>query len=105
MGKINILGTEYDICIDNTLVKSGLDGQCKEYDKLIQVRSAKNMLCEEEADEVKRRRFNEVLRHEIVHAFFIEAGLNEYYSDEQLVDWIAIQFPKILKAFQEAECI
>lgn len=52
-----------------------------------------------------------VLRHEIVHAFLYESGLwqNAYGSkcwakNEEMVDWIAIQSPKIHKAFKEAGC-
>lgn len=55
--------------------------------------------------EDKRTRYNEVLRHEVIHAFFNECGLAEYCNDEQLVQWIAVQFPKILKVFQGLNCI
>ena len=47
-----------------------------------------------------------VLRHEIIHAFFTESGLIDncdYAVNEELVDWIAIQFPKILKAIEQVE--
>ena len=30
---------------------------------------------------------------------------NEDLTIEEMVDWIAIQFPKILKAFQKCECV
>lgn len=51
----------------------------------------------------------ETLRHEIVHAFFNESGLcgnslqysGAWSQNEELVDWIALQFPKLLKAFEE----
>lgn len=46
-----------------------------------------------------------MLRHELIHAFFCEAGLDDYSSNEQLVDWIAIQSPKIFKIFQELEIL
>ncbi|MCK9576914.1 MAG: hypothetical protein M0R51_13505 [Clostridia bacterium] len=42
-----------------------------------------------------------VLRHEVIHAFFYESGLSEYVHNETLTDWLAIQFPKIAKAFRE----
>lgn len=54
----------------------------------------------------------ETVRHEIIHAFLIESGLDgnwqhaeEFGHDETMVDWIAMQFPKIQKAFQEAGVI
>ena len=53
-----------------------------------------------------------VLRHEIVHAFLYESGMwcnsgasDAWGTDETIVDWIAIQSPKIFKAFEEADCI
>lgn len=50
---------------------------------------------------------NKVLRHEIIHAFLMESGIDSCYHtnkwghDEIMVDWIAIQFPKIEKVFKE----
>lgn len=53
-----------------------------------------------------------VLRHEIVHAFLYESGLaaNSKPSDswalnEEMVDWIAFQGPKIYKAWQDADAL
>ena len=55
---------------------------------------------------------NKVLRHEIIHAFLYESGLwnnsgspEAWGQDETITDWIAIQFPKMLKAFKEADCL
>ena len=103
--KVNILGTEYSVAIDDTLEKTNADGMCRVYDKEIAIRSVDSMLCDEDSTDTKKMRFNEGLRHEIVHAFFNEAGLQEYSADEQLVDWIASQFPKIRKAFEECDCV
>jgi hypothetical protein len=61
------------------------------------------MLSQSDSDEVKLMRYNEVMRHELVHAFFYESGLCEYSDNEQLVDWIATQYDKLHKAFGEAE--
>jgi hypothetical protein len=52
----------------------------------------------------------QTLRHEIVHAFFNESGLsdssaspaNGWAKFEEMVDWIAIQGPKIYAAWHEA---
>jgi hypothetical protein len=46
-----------------------------------------------------------VIRHELVHAFIEESGLaecNDWARSEELVDWIAKQFPKMMKCFVEA---
>ena len=105
MKNVNILGTEYSIEIDDTLEKTELDGLCKEYDKRISIRNAGSMLDDDDSTGVKKIRFDEVLRHEIIHAFFYEEGLEDYSDNEQLVDWIAKQFPKLEKAFKEADCL
>ena len=49
-----------------------------------------------------------VLRHEIIHAFFRESGIGEcmnwgYSTEEMLVDWMAIQLPKISAVCKYAE--
>ena len=47
----------------------------------------------------------QTLRHEIVHAFFLESGLgseSDYAQNEELVDWIARQGPKLYRAWAEA---
>lgn len=105
MKTINILGTEYEIHTDDSIVSQAVDGMCKSYDKKIIVRSKGNMLCPDDSDEVKDIRYKEVLRHEIIHAFFDEAGLDDYSNNEQLVEWIAFQFPKMLRTFVEADCL
>lgn len=103
--KVNVLGTEYEIIIDDSIVSKGVDGLCKSYDKEIVIRSKGEMLGSEDSESSKEVRYKEVLRHELIHAFFDEAGLDDYSSNEQLVNWIAIQFPKMLKAFIEAGCV
>ena len=54
----------------------------------------------------------QVIRHEIIHAFLYESGLeaNSNASDswainEEMVDWFAIQSPKIFKLFYEWKLI
>ena len=53
-----------------------------------------------------------VIRHEIIHAFLIESGLDnnwqhadEYVHDETMIDWIAMQHTKLQKAFTEVGAI
>lgn len=102
MASVNILGTKYTIVVDKSLNNTSADGVCKTYDKVISIRSLSDMLGADDCFKSKEARFEEVLRHEITHAFFEEAGLFEYCSDERLVDWIAKQFPKMLKAMRSA---
>lgn len=49
------------------------------------------------------------LRHEIAHAFLSESGLfantfssNHWANNEEMVDWIAMQGPKMMAAWTEA---
>ena len=58
------------------------------------------------------RYIRKVKRHEIIHAFLFESGLAEcanptqaWSQNEEMVDYFAAQFPKMLKAFKDAECI
>lgn len=48
------------------------------------------------------------LRHEIIHAFATESGLtcdSEWGMNEEMTDWIAHQFPKMLAAFQAVNAL
>lgn len=103
--KIKILGTKYKIINDNSIIKENVDGICKPYEKKILIVNSEKMLYEGATGESKEKRYKEVLRHEIVHAFFDESGLEKYSSDEELVDWIAVQFPKMLETFIKTKCI
>ena len=102
---VNILGTDYTIKNDTTVVNSGLDGDCNDFSKVIRIRDVAEMLDATAVYAEKEERVKQVKRHELLHAFFHESGLEEYSTDEVLVDWIAIQAPKLMKAFQEAGAI
>ena len=45
-----------------------------------------------------------VIRHELIHAFLFESGLDaaSWAMNEEMVDWFALQAPKLMKAFEEA---
>ena len=52
------------------------------------------------------------LRHEIIHAFFYESGLwvnsgavENWAMNEEMVDWLAIQFPKMFDVMQAAKAL
>lgn len=105
--KVNILGTEYTITMchdseDPRMVDA--DGFCDETTHEI---FAETYNGESENPNSKRNlliQSQKVVRHEIVHAFLHESGLAEnsfWAQNEELVDWIAIQGPKIYKAWQE----
>lgn len=48
-----------------------------------------------------------VLRHEITHAFLHESGLRacSWGDNEEIVDWIAHQGPKLYRAWEEAGAV
>lgn len=105
---VSILGTEYDVLVRSVEEDPKLEqcvGYCEQYSKKIVLNdmagAEKDVMVVENIEEFKKK----VLRHEIIHAFFGESGLrscSKYAEDEELIDWIAIQFPKILKAFEQA---
>lgn len=108
---INILGDEYQLIITNEKEEPRLreiGGFCDNTSKKCVVRDfvhEESTLLDKDnlAIEVQRN-----IRHEIVHAFLLESGLDEnseWARNEELVDWIAIQGPKIWKAWQEADAI
>lgn len=102
---VNILGTEYKIIIDNEMHRTIRDGRERRYAHEISLRPEADMLDNEATDKEKNLRFLEVGRHEIFHAFFDESGLEGYSEDEQLINWLSTQSPKIFKVFQELELI
>lgn len=107
--KIDILGTEYTILEKSREEDPFLetcDGYCDKTTCEIVV-TTKSRDCELADFEIYRKK---IMRHEIIHAFLFESGLHECWKhdqghDESYVDWIAAQFPKLLRAFQAADCL
>ena len=111
MRRVNILGTEYEIVIDapDEMLPPGSDGAMDHSIKRIVV--AKFVPDERSIKDLDTYR-KKVLRHEIIHAFLYESGIWNNSStaeawgiDETITDWIAIQSPKLFKAFKEADCL
>lgn len=102
---MKVLGVDYELIHDEDLIKNGLDGECQSYSKKIRIRLKEQMLGDLDSDADKEKRYNEVKRHELVHAFFDECGLDEWSNDERLVQWIASQFPKLFELFNEQGCL
>lgn len=49
---------------------------------------------------------SKTLRHEIIHAFLHESGLDhnskdQWATNEEMIDWMAIQLPKIVYVLQQ----
>lgn len=105
--KINILGTEYKIVYKDKQEDVNLEN-CNEYcdHSIKQIVIDKDI---EVADSTTMNNLNvfhkKVIRHELIHAFLQESGCSKWCIDEDLVDYIAIQFPKILEAFKEVQAL
>lgn len=110
--KIDILGTPYDVLFkdykDEPLFeKRSIDGFADDVDKLICVCSMKtHPSCKDETEGYCFKIEKGILRHEIIHAFLNESGLREssliydsgWARNEEMVDWMALQLPKIAEA-------
>lgn len=109
--KVNILGTEYTVeerTVEEDSYLNNCDGYCDKSTKEIVVAKQKPDNDLNNYDWYRKK----VMRHEIIHAFLYESGLHEnfehpkqYGHEETMIDWIAIQFPKMLKVFEEAGCL
>lgn len=66
-----------------------------------------------EPEQLKKINMQEALRHEILHGFLHESGLAEssiqitggWSKNEEMIDWFALQAPKIFQAYQQAGCL
>lgn len=106
--KVNILGTEYTIFLQSEDKRlANCDAFCDKTTKELHI-----CRLDDDCDLGNPKAYEDKLvRHEIVHAFLYESGLTECWEhketghEETVVDWIATMAPKLLKAFQDAECI
>lgn len=102
--KINILGIEYTIIADATENEypklSNLLGYTDFSVKQIVVRKLEPD--NESLEDLKVCEKN-TLKHEIIHAFLFESGLdsNSWARNEEIVDWIALQSEKMLSTFMK----
>lgn len=109
MIEIDVLGSKYSIYM-NVLSEDPLLKNCDGYtDKTTRKIVITGRPEDNELEDFKIYQ-QKVLRHEIIHAFLFESGLHECWEhgsghDETYVDWIAVQFPKMLTAFKTADAI
>ena len=116
---VNILGTPYEIIVkkydeEEAFDRRSIAGFCDGYTKEIVVcdmHTYKGWEHDTEKTIVECQK--ETTRHEIVHAFLYESGLwdnsfgidNSWAKNEEMVDWFALQWPKIMTAFNAAGAI
>ena len=106
--KVLVLGTEYDIVVKKEDEKdpklSDASGYTEPHSKkLVLLDFVPDDKTVENPDDFKRK----VLRHELVHAFLHESGIREcsWGDNEEIVDWIALQGPKIYEAWEKAGAV
>lgn len=102
---IDILGTTYEIlfvdCNEEPRMKNK-DGFVDKTQRKIYI----SKYNEESGFKNWKEYEAEIMRHEIIHTFMIESGLdnnwqhpNEFGHDETTIDWFAMQWHKINKIF------
>lgn len=109
--KVNILGSEWNVKFGNK----------KEYPNLTNIDGYTDLSIREiVVDDMEASQGQigtkadlesyqkQVVRHEIIHVFLLESGLDSnsnsadsWAVNEEMVDWFAIQSPKIFKVFNE----
>ena len=109
---VNILGVEYRIHV----VAKEENPKLQNYDGYVDF-TTKEIFVDKfvpDADSFQDLEYyaKKVLRHEIVHAALYESGIDccsasvdAWARNEEMVDWVAIQFPKLIKMFEEADAL
>ena len=107
--RVNVLGTEYEIYLN---VPEDVDATlkvCQGYCDKTTKRVCVGKLGEECNLGNPTEYVKYVIRHELIHAFLFESGIggdtvwdiDGEEHPEHMVEWIGMQFPKIMKAYQE----
>ena len=101
--KVNVLGTVYKIKYIPSL--DGRGGETDFYTKEIRISEQEDVPAEYKTDNLKEMQ-RHVLRHELIHAFLFESGMDQssaaheaWAVNEEMRDWMAIQMPKIMAAY------
>lgn len=105
--KITILGTEYLVerrsAMDDIKLQEA-DGYCDTNLKLIVVQDIEDFKDDTNSKGNLEITEMKVLRHELIHAFLYESGLCEqscWAVNEEMIDYFAIQFPKLVRVMND----
>lgn len=108
---VNVLGTDYSVIFANEREEPrlcGMDGFCDDSAKEIYVDDTSKAAQSPDSKKDLAAYRNKVVRHELTHAMLSESGLqteSDWARNEEIVDWIAIQGPKLLKLWESAQCL
>lgn len=106
--KVNILGTEYDVEIlsqrDETMNAIEAVGYTDYSVKKIRVLDVTKNTDSNQQEDTERYQ-DLIIRHELIHAFLYESGIDfrMQFHNEEMVDWLAMQFPKMVEVFDKME--
>lgn len=87
--EVNVLGTKYNVFVDT-----------QDHDERLKINDG-YIMCERKTIVLDRNNKDvhqvHVLKHELVHAFLYESGLDveTWANNEEIVDWIALQLMKV----------
>lgn len=102
--RIDVLGTNYEVITlnkkDKYMIDNNLDGYCD-------LTSKKIVVCGNENDFDNQDVYTRnIIRHELIHAFLNESGIpiNISFHNENMVEWLAGQFPKLMDCFEIVGC-
>ena len=105
--KVNVLGTDYEIEVKKRQKDSLLESSYGYTDTSVKKIVVFDPAGETDADCVADLEYHQqlVIRLVLVHATLYESGLDDssYWArNEELIDWIAIQMPKMARAMASA---
>lgn len=106
---IVIMGKEWTIEVvpydDPKMKKCNADGLCEVYERTIKIRDLEQDPEREGMYDSITEFMKNVLRHEIIHAFFHETCHQKYKENEELVEILAQAVPKLSKIMENAEVL
>lgn len=106
--KVNILGTEYEIITEANISEyPKLENNLGYTDFSIKQIVISKMEPDDDTVEDLTIPKNKTLKHEIIHAFLYESGLdsNSWARNEEIVDWIALQSEKMFDIFKKVDAL
>lgn len=117
--KIDILGTPYDLVYkdyqnDPLFEKRSICGYTDSVEHVICICNIGTFPdFEDETEEYCKKYERGILRHEIIHAFLNESGLQDsasvfnaaWVKNEEMVDWMSLQLPKIVEACKAVDAM